>query len=47
MRRLLFMLAIAGSVAYFAARWARLEEERAQDEAARRDWENEGGAVGG
>jgi hypothetical protein len=40
------MLAIAGTVAYFAARWARLEEERVQDEAARRDWENEGGAVG-
>jgi len=46
MRRLMWMLAIAGTVAYFAARWANRQSQLAEDEAARGDWENEGGAVG-
>jgi hypothetical protein len=46
MRRLMFMIAIAGTVAYFAARWASRQNQLAEDESARHDWENEGGAVG-
>ena len=46
MRRLIWMMAIAGGVAYFASRWANRQNQLAQDEAARRDWENEGGAAG-
>ena len=46
MRRLIIMVAIAGTVAYFAARWAIRQNQLAEDEAAKSDWENEGGAVG-
>jgi hypothetical protein len=43
------MAAIAGTLAYFAMRWARrdrhwVQDELADDEIARANWENEGGA---
>jgi hypothetical protein len=44
MRRLILVAAIAGIVAYFAARWALRHSQVADDEAAEADWENEGGA---
>jgi len=46
MRRLMLMVVIVGTVAYFAARWAIRQNQLAEDEAAMSDWENEGGAVG-
>lgn len=46
MRRLMLMVVIAGTVACFAARWAIRQNQLAEDEADKSDWENEGGAVG-
>jgi hypothetical protein len=45
MRRLLLM-AVIGALAYAAARWALRQSQVARDEAAKSNWENEGGATG-
>jgi type II secretory pathway pseudopilin PulG len=45
MRRLLLM-AVIGALAYAAVRWALRQSQVARDEAAKSNWENEGGATG-
>ena len=44
MRRLLLM-AVIGALAYAAVRWALRQSQVARDEAAKSNWENEGGAT--